>query len=354
MNMQGSSLSRLKAVPTNKIPFKTGDTACDCPAKFDWGHTDRLIREMVSQSDKPKVIVICGPTGIGKTSVGIRLAEIAGGEIISADSMQIYRYMDIGTAKPTAGEQNRIPHHMIDIVDPDEDFDAVRFAKLARERVMQLHNRGGVPFVVGGTGLYIKALLHGLFRSTPVDPAIRARLTKEADENGAGGLYDRLQQVDPDTAGRLHPNDTYRIIRALETIESSGRSISAHHQDHGFADEPFNALKIGLQMDRQTLYDRIDQRVDLMIQAGLVDEVKKLLELGYSADLKSMQSIGYRHVTDYIEGRLSRDECVRTLKRDTRRFAKRQITWFGADRQIQWHEPEQLNDIIRLAERFSR
>jgi tRNA dimethylallyltransferase len=165
-------------------------------------------------------------------------------------------------------------------------------------------------------------------------------------------LYDRLKQVDPDTADRLHPNDSYRIIRALETIESTGRSISEHQQGHGFADEPFDALKIGLQMDRPKLYDRIDQRVDLMLGAGFVDEVKKLLGMGYAAGLKSMQSIGYRHIIDFIEGRLSRDEGVRTLKRDTRRFAKRQFTWFGADQQIQWCEPGQVNEIVRLVEGF--
>ena len=309
---------------------------------------------MGSAITKPKVIIICGPTGIGKTSVGIRLAEKLGGEIISADSMQIYRYMDIGTAKPTVDEQSRVFHHMIDIVDPDEDFDAVRFAEMARQKVMQLHQRGIIPVIVGGTGLYIKALLQGLFHSNPVDPAIRERLNKEVAENGGGGLYDRLRQVDQETAERLHPNDTYRIIRALETIESSGRSISEHHQDHRFEDEPFNAMKIGLQMDRQALYDRIDRRVDIMIGAGLVDEVKKLLGLGYFADLKSMQSIGYRHTVDFIEGRLSWDDCLRTLKRDTRRFAKRQFTWFGADQQIQWYEPDQLNDMVRLAEGFSQ
>jgi tRNA dimethylallyltransferase len=307
---------------------------------------------MVSAIKKPKVIVICGPTGIGKTAVGIQLAEKLGGEIISADSMQIYRYMDIGTAKPTADEQNRILHHMIDIVDPDEDFDAVRFAKMAREKVMQSHQRGVMPFVVGGTGLYIKALLQGLFQSNPADPKIRERLRQEAAENGSGSLYDRLQQVDPDTADRLHPNDSYRIVRALETIESTGRSISEHQQDHGFADEPFNALKICLQMDRQTLYGRIDQRVDMMIVAGFVGEIEKLLGMGYCADLKSMQSIGYRHIVDFIEGRLSRDECVRTLKRDTRRFAKRQFTWFGADQQIKWYEPDQLDEIVELVEGF--
>jgi len=307
---------------------------------------------MVSPTEKPKVIVVCGPTGIGKTSVGIRLAEELGGEIISADSMQIYRHMDIGTAKPTADEQNRIFHHLIDVVDPDEDFDAVRFAKMARQKVIQLHQRGVMPLVVGGTGLYIKALLQGLFQSKPVDPQIRERLLQEADENGSSALHDRLKEVDPDTAERLHPNDAYRIVRALETIEATGRSISAHHQEHGFADEPFDALKIGLQMDRKKLYDRIDQRVDLMIEAGFVDEVQKLLGMGYSAGLKAMQSIGYRQVVDFIGGRLAWDECVRTLKRDTRRFAKRQFTWFSADQEIHWYEPGQVNDIIRLMKGF--
>jgi tRNA dimethylallyltransferase len=284
--------------------------------------------------------------------VGIRLAEKLGGEIISADSMQIYRTMDIGTAKPTAAEQSRVPHHLIDIVDPDEDFDAVQFAKMARGKVMQLHQKGVMPVVVGGTGLYIKALLQGLFQSNPVDPGVRERLTQEAEENGSSALHARLKQLDPDTAGRLHPNDAYRIVRALETIEATGRSISEHHQDHGFADEPFHALKIGLQMDREKLYDRIDRRVDLMIETGLVDEVKKLLGMGYNADLKSMQSIGYRHMAAFIEGQLPWDECLRTLKRDTRRFAKRQFTWFGADQQIRWYEPNQLNEIFGLVEGF--
>jgi len=311
-----------------------------------------VIVKMVTATTKPKVIVICGPTGIGKTAVGIQLAENFGGEIISADSMQIYRYMNIGTAKPTAAEQNRIVHHLIDIVDPDKEFDAVRFAKMARQKVIQLHHRGVMPLVVGGTGLYIKALLQGLFQSNPADPKIRERLMKEATENGSSRLHDRLKQVDPAAAERLHPNDAYRIVRALETIESTGRSISGHHQDHGFADEPFHALKICLQMERQKLYDRIDRRGDLMIEAGFVDEVQRLLGKGYTADLKSMQSIGYRHMVDVIEGRLSRDEGLRTLKRDTRRYAKRQFTWFGADREIHWYEPGQLNDIIRLTEGF--
>jgi tRNA dimethylallyltransferase len=307
---------------------------------------------MDSTSNKPKIIVICGATGIGKTSVGIELAEKLGGEIVSADSMQIYRYMDIGTAKPTTVELQRIPHHLIDIVNPDEDYDAVRFSRHARKQIADIGSRGLLPLVVGGTGLYIKALLHGLFRAKPANPEIRDRLKREVDKIGSPALHRRLQQVDPDTAGRLHPNDSYRILRALETIESTGKSISVQHQEHGFTDEPFDTLKIGLQMDRAKLYQRIDQRVDLMVEAGLVGEVRHLLKMGYGADLKSMQSIGYRHVAEYLQDQLTWDECVRTLKRDTRRFAKRQFTWFGADRQIQWYAPGQLNVISRLVEGF--
>jgi tRNA dimethylallyltransferase len=307
---------------------------------------------MVLDSDKPKVIIICGPTGIGKTTVGIKLAEKFGGEIVGADSMQIYRHMDIGTAKPTLEERRKVSHHMVDIVDPDEDFDAVQFSERARATIAELNRQGHLSFVVGGTGLYIKALLHGFFQSEPVDPKIRNRLKQELEQSGSSFLYERLVQVDPDTAGRLHANDSYRIIRALETIASNGKSISKHHRDHGFDEDPFNALRIGLRIDRAKLYGRIDQRVDTMIQAGLIEEVKKLLAMGYSAELKPMQSIGYRHVIGFLEGSLPWDECLRTLKRDTRRFAKRQFTWFGADRQIIWYEPDQLNEIIRLVEGF--
>ena len=301
---------------------------------------------------KPKIIIVCGATGIGKTAVGIELAERLGGEIVSADSMQIYRYMDIGTAKPTPAELERVAHHLIDVVKPDEDYDAVQFSKQARDRIAEIGRRGLLPLVVGGTGLYIKALLHGLFESKPVDSRIRNRLRQEAEEKGSPILYERLQAIDPASADRLHPNDAYRIIRALETIETTGKSIADLHQDHGFEDDPYTALKIGLQMDRRKLYDRIDKRVDLMIEAGLVDEVKTLLDMGYRPDLKSMQSIGYRHVVEYLQDKSPWHECVRTLKRDTRRFAKRQFTWFGADQQIQWYAPDQLKDIAGLVEGF--
>ena len=307
---------------------------------------------MNSVSKKPKVIVICGPTGIGKTTVGINLAEKFGGEIIGADSMQIYRHMDIGTAKPTAEERRKVPHHMVDIVDPDDDFDAAQYSEKARMTIAELESQMRLSFIVGGTGLYIKAMLHGLFQSDPVDPIIRNRLKRELEQDGSSRLYERLEQMDPETAGRLHPNDSYRIIRALETIESSAKSISKHHRNHGFAEAPFNALKIGLWKDREKLYERIDQRVDLMIQAGLVEEVKKLLAMGYSAELKSMQSIGYRHVVGFLERTMPWDKCVYTLKRDTRRYAKRQLTWFGADRDIIWQNPANVKDIISIIGKF--
>ncbi|MCJ7617840.1 MAG: tRNA (adenosine(37)-N6)-dimethylallyltransferase MiaA [Desulfobacterales bacterium] len=301
---------------------------------------------------KPNIIVICGPTGLGKTSVSIELAIDFHGEIIGADSMQIYRYMNIGTAKPTLNEQARVPHHLIDIVDPDEPFDAAGFAKMAGEMIMKLHIDGVVPFVVGGTGLYIKSLVHGLSHAGPADKDIRKRLKESELLHGSGFLYEKLSKCDPEAAERIHPNDTFRIIRALEVYEATGMAISQYSKDHGFENRRFNVLKIGLHIERETLYERINQRVDAMIAAGLVDEVKMLLNRGYSEDLKSMQSIGYRHMIDFIKGRITWEETVRTLKRDTRRYAKRQMTWFKADPEIVWAEPEQLDYIKEMLQNF--
>ena len=227
--------------------------------------------------NKPRVIVICGPTATGKTAAGIALARALGGEIISADSMQVYRRMDIGTAKPTAAERAAVAHHLIDVVDPDEPFDAARYAAQARAEVLALHRRGAVPVIVGGTGLYIKALLHGLFRSDAGDPAVRRRLAAEAETGGIRELHARLAACDPESARRLHPNDTARILRALEVFEVTGRSISGFHREHRFAEAPFDALQIGLHLDRDVLYERIDCRVDAMLAAGLEDEVRGLL-----------------------------------------------------------------------------
>jgi tRNA dimethylallyltransferase len=308
----------------------------------------------VIDPDKPPVLVICGPTGIGKTVAAIAAAKAFGGEIISADSMQVYRYMDIGTAKPTIEERACAPHHLIDVVDPDEDFDAARFSRAAREIAVAIDRRGAVPIVAGGTGLYIKAMLYGLFRAEPPDPLTRQRLRQEVAEVGSEALHRRLAGIDAQAAGRIHPHDTFRIIRALEIVAATGEPITDHHRRHGFRESPFRVMKIGLDMDRQALYDRIGRRVDAMIDAGLLDEVEGLLSRDYGGDLKSMQSLGYRHMVDFSAGRLTWEEAVRTLKRDTRRFAKRQLTWFRADKEIMWSTPENFSALCPKIAAFLR
>lgn len=304
----------------------------------------------VYTNGKPKIVVIAGPTGVGKTAAAVAVADAFGGEVVGADSMQIYRHMEIGTAKPTAAEQARVRHHLIDIRDPDEPFDAARYADTAGEVVWALHREGRLPLVVGGTGLYIKALVHGIFQARPTDPDVRERLKSEAETLGTGALFQRLRLTDPETARRVHPGDTFRIIRALEVRETTGTPMSAHHRAHGFGEAPFEALKVGLTLPRDRLYDRIDRRVERMIGQGLLEEVKGLLDRGYAPDLKSMNAIGYRHMAAYLAGDLSWKEAVRTLKRDTRRYAKRQLTWFRADPEMVWHSP---TDIAAITDRVA-
>lgn len=284
-------------------------------------------------------MVICGPTAVGKTGFAIELARCFSAEIIGADSMQIYRLMNIGTAKPTPEEQTSVLHHLVDIIDPGQDFDAAAFAKQADKAILELEARGILPLVVGGTGLYIKALLYGLFDSQPVDPEVRLRLQALADQEEAAALHRRLALKDPQAAARIHHNDTYRLIRALEIIETSGSPLSDLHAEHGFNQPRYAALQIGLTLPREALYQRINQRVDQMLAAGLEKEVRHLLSQGYDSGLKSMQSLGYRHMIDFIQGRVDWKETVRLLKRDHRRYAKRQMTWFRADADIHWLAP---------------
>lgn len=302
--------------------------------------------------EKPSIIVMCGPTGIGKTATAIGLCKAVGGRIINADSMQIYRFMDIGTAKPTPQERAEVHHYMVDIVDPDEDFDAARFSERADAHIRELSDSGIVPVVAGGTGLYIKALLKGLFRAKPADKATLERLDRECRELGSPALHQRLSELDSKAAGRIHPNDAFRIIRALEIFETSGKPISEFHESHGFSEAPYRVLNLGLSMDRDLLYQRIEQRVDLMIEEGLEREVQGLLDRGYSPDLKSMGSLGYRHMVQYLNGVTGFNETLRLLKRDTRRYAKRQLTWFRADTSIEWFEPRHLSGIIERSRAF--
>ncbi len=308
--------------------------------------------DSASDQSRHRIVVITGPTAVGKTDAAIELALRFNGEIISADSMQIYRHMDIGTAKPDAVQRSRVVHHMIDIADPDALFDAQQFSSLARKFIADICERRKLPFVVGGTGLYIKALLQGLFEALPRDSNIRSRLKADAMRIGPSGLHERLKSVDPDAAQKIHSNDASRIIRALEIFELTGKPISRHHQEHHFGNSFYRALKIGLKMDRDLLYRRIDERVDAMAAAGLLEEARRLFEKGYSPDLNSMQSIGYRHMADFIQGKMDWKQTLVLLKRDTRRFAKRQMTWFGADREIRWLEADQWPKAVEWIESF--
>jgi len=301
---------------------------------------------------KIDIVIICGPTAAGKTSAAIKIAEEFKGEVISADSMQIYKYMDIGTAKPTLKEQMAIKHHMIDIVEPNEHFDAAKFSDLSHDIISKLNKKGKLPVVAGGTGLYIKALIYGLFQSEKVFPGIKKRLQDEALIYGTPLLHKRLKKIDPETAEKLHQNDASRVIRAIEIFEGTGKRISEQQRKHGFAEKQFRVLSIGLTMERAKLYNKINRRVDQMIELGFIKEIKSLLSMGFTENIQAMQSIGYRHLIDFLKKKSSWEETLETLKRDTRRYAKRQLTWFRANPEIKWLEPERLEDMPELVEKF--
>lgn len=305
--------------------------------------------------DRPRLIILLGPTGVGKSKLAIDLAEEFGGEIINADSMQVYRYMDIGTAKPTLEEQQRVKHHLIDVVTPDQPFNAALYRAIGRKVIDQLHREKKPIFVVGGTGLYIKVLTRGIFPSPSGDSRLRERLKREAEEQGKEFLYERLKRVDPITASRLHPHDLFRVIRALEVFESTGIPISFFHEQHRFGEHPNETLKIGLEMDRDKLYQRINERVDQMVEKGFIEEVKRLLEMGYGPKLKPMQSLGYRQMVQVLLDKLNLEDALRCIKRDTRHYAKRQWTWFKADREIWWKNLHQERDeIAQMVRSFLR
>jgi tRNA dimethylallyltransferase len=302
---------------------------------------------------KPKLVIVLGPTAVGKSEAVLDLAVQFGAEIISADSQQVYRHMDIGTAKPSREQREKIAHHLIDIVDPNEEFNAAMFRYLATEIAYKLADRDKKIIVCGGTGLYIKALTKGLFAGPGGDPQIRQALEWKIEEHGIGSVYQRLEQVDPESAARIHPHDRQRITRALEVYHATGRKISEWQSEHGFNDFLFDVLKIGLHRQRSELYERIDRRCELMIEAGLLDEVNKLVAMGYDLDLKPMQSVGYRHLGLFLRARMSLDNAVDLMKRDTRRLAKRQLTWFRSDREIHWFDSEgQRGDVEDAVRKF--
>ena len=302
---------------------------------------------------KPKLVIVFGPTAAGKSDLVLELAPRLNAEVINADSQQVYRHMDIGTAKPSKAERANVPHHVIDVVDPDEEFNVARYCELATAAVHDIRSRGKPVIVSGGTGLYVKALTRGLFVGPAQDAELRRALHVEAEKRGLRSLYQRLEQVDSSATSWIHPNDRQRIVRALEVYALTGKPISEWQKEHDFRESAFSTLKIGLDRQRPELYDRINHRCDQMIDAGLVHEVMALLEKGYSREANSLRSVGYRHMGLFLAGRMSFGEAVHLMKRDTRRLAKRQLTWFHRDEEIRWFHPErQRQEIHRTVESF--
>jgi tRNA dimethylallyltransferase len=297
------------------------------------------------KDNRPRLIVIVGPTAVGKTEVAVQLAHEWSSEIISADSMQVYRFMDIGTAKPTAEERFLIKHHLIDVVNPDEQFNAAMFVELARGIIEELYRRRKNIFVVGGTGLYVKALLGGLFKGPDADEDLRKMYREELKHFGTTYLYEKLKEKDELAAAQIDKNDAVRIIRALEVLELCGESIVEKQKAHRFGDNIYDCMKIGFTLERSQLYERIDQRTEKMIQNGLINEIKGLLSTGYHENLKPMQALGYKHIVRHLKGKSSLEDTVRLIKRDTRYFAKRQMTWFNADKEIAWFSPSDIDAI---------
>jgi tRNA dimethylallyltransferase len=285
-------------------------------------------------------IVVVGCTAVGKTELALALAEALDGEIIGADSRQVYRFLDIGTAKPTAAERARVPHHVVDVVDPDGRFDVACYRVQALAAVGELRARGKVPVICGGTGLYVRALLHGLFRGPAATPLVRERLRAVERREGAGTLHRRLAAADPASAARLHPRDLVRIVRALEVLELTGRPISAWQSEHRFRERGVDALVIGCSRPRAELAARVERRCRAMLAGGLLDEIGALWERGYGPELAPLRSVGYREMGAYLQGTTSFTDACEAFARATRRLAKRQCTWFRSDPTVEWFHPE--------------
>lgn len=294
-----------------------------------------------------KVVVVTGATASGKSDLAERIASAFGGEIINSDSMQIYRGLDIGTAKPSIESRRRIPHHLFDIADPDQDFTAADFSDNARQIISDILSRNRLPVVVGGTGLYIRALFSGLADVPGADISARFEYLKMAENHGNDYLHECLRMVDPVSADRIHPNNIVRIIRALEVYNTSGKSISEFQFEHRFKENWCQTVKIAVDLDREELYDRINRRVDMMIESGLVQEVESLLSRGLSPNLKSLSSIGYKEICGYLAGTLTFSDAVLQIKANSRRYAKRQLTWFRKDPEIKWFKsPIDIDEIL--------
>jgi tRNA dimethylallyltransferase len=297
------------------------------------------------------VLVLVGPTAIGKTALSLKLAEEYNCEIISVDSMQVYRYMDVGTAKATKAELERVTHHLIDIVEPDENYDATAFARDSLACIQLIHSKGKIPLLTGGTGLYLKALFEGIFPDAPSDVTLRKQLKQRLADEGPDVLHHELAVVDCISADKIHKNDSQRLLRALEVFHLTGKTWSAHLSEHSSIDKSNNfsrLLQVGLTCERQRLYDRINRRCEIMLDGGLDTEVKSLIKSGYGPELKPMKSIGYRHMCEYLNGNYGHEEMERLLARDTRRYAKRQYTWFNGMGDLQWVDVGEQEFVVDM------
>lgn len=298
-----------------------------------------------------KIIIICGPTAAGKTKIGCELAKKFDGEIVSADSQLVWRGFDVGTAKPSPQEMDEIPHHLIDVADPKEHFDAARFVKLADAAISDITNREHIPIVVGGTGMYIRMLLHGVCKAPARDEKYRTELEEEIEDIGLAALHERLAEIDPASANNISPNDHTRIVRALEIYHLTGRPASKLRHEHAFTEKRYHALKIGLRVSREELYNRINDRVDSMIDGGLIDEAKRLLD-EYGQGIQPFSAVGYREILLHINGQMNLEEAIRLTKQNTRHLAKRQLTWFSVDSEIKWFSPDNFEAICQEVQAF--
>lgn len=313
-------------------------------------------------TEKKPLLILTGPTAVGKTALSIQLAKAVGGEIVSADSMQVYRHMDIGSAKVTEKEMEGIPHYLIDVLDPQDDFNVATFQTLARQAMDEIYSHRNIPIITGGTGFYIQALLYDIdFKENNEKNPIRKeleQLAKELGNKAPGALYEKLSRIDPEAARQIHANNIKRVIRAIEYFEQTGEKISEHNEEMHQKESPYNFLYYVLTRDRKTLYERIDKRVDIMIANGLVKEIEKLKAMGCHRGQTSMQGLGYKEILDYLDGSCTLDEAVYILKRDTRHFAKRQLTWFRRERDVRWLDLDRyqgntdliLKDILKDCE----
>ena len=313
---------------------------------------DLKTEDIETVDSDPPLLVIVGPTAVGKTAAAVEIARTTGGEIVSADSMQVYRAMDIGTCKPTATEMRLARFHLVDIAEPNVQVTVSYWKSLAESAILEIRRRGRVPIVCGGTGLYIRSLLQGwMLAGTAADPELRASLSARAQEVGSAVLHKELAEIDPSSASRLHPNDLKRIVRALEVYYTSGVTITDHIKRDGNRAAVRPAMVFGLMLPRPLLYERIEARVDQMIAGGLENEVRRLLDSGIGPDLSSMRSLGYREMVQHIEGEISHPEMVSAIKQSTRRYAKRQETWFRRDSAIEWIDVTALNST-QVADRI--